>query len=87
MANPHAPIDQLFNHDMPCADPVLNLVERSVVLDRVVVLQGSFRLNAENRVEINVLERTVQVFAVLRRQTETPVIAREIGSEEAIGLR
>ena len=86
MADSHAPVNQLLNHDFLRTDPVLYLIERPVVLYRVVIPEGPLRLYAEDGIELNV-DRAVQVLFLLRRHTEAPVIDREIGSEEPVRLR
>ena len=65
MADPHAPVDQFFNHDPLCTDTVLYLIELAVELDGVVIFEGPFRLYAEHGVEVNV-GRTMQVLFLLR---------------------
>jgi len=87
MADSHAPVNQFLNHDFFRTDPVLYLIERPVVLYRVVIPEGPFRLDAQNRIEVDVFDRAVQVLFLLRRHTEAPVIDREIGSEEPVRLR
>ena len=54
MADSHTPVNQFLNHDPLRTDPVLYLIERPVILDRVVILEGPFCLYAENGIEINV---------------------------------
>ncbi len=87
MANPHGAVDQFFDDYGLCVDPVVYLVEPPVVLDRVIMLQGPFVLDAEDGSEINVVKRTMQIFGVFRRHTEAPVLDREIGNEEPVGIR
>src|SRR5208283_2572940 len=65
MADSHATVDQLFDHDPLRTDIVLYLIERPIVLDRVVILQGPFRLYTKNSIEIKV-DRAVKVLFLLR---------------------
>ena len=86
MADSHTPVDQILHHDLLRTDPVLYLIERPVVLDRVVILEGPFRLDAENGIEIDVFDRAVQVLFLFRSDTEAPVIDREVGGEESVSI-
>ena len=86
MADSHAAVDQFLNHNPLRMDPVVYLVELAVILDRVVILEGPFRLDTKNSIELNV-HRPVQVLLLLRCDSKAPVIDREIGGEESICLR
>ena len=86
MADSHAAVNQLFYGDPLRTDIVLYLVELAVELDGVVILEGPFRLYAENDIEIDVFDRAVQVLFLFRRYTEAPVIDRQIAKEEFVRL-
>ena len=86
MADPHAPVDQLLHHDPLRTDLVLYLVEHPLILDGMVILEGPFRLFAENRIEIDVFKPAVEVLFTFRRYTETFVVGRQIGGEEPVGF-
>ena len=85
MADPHAPVNQFFNHDPLCPDPVLYLIELAAKLDGMIIFEGPFRLYAENGVEVNV-GRTMQVLFLLRLYRKAFVINRQIGDEELVCL-
>jgi hypothetical protein len=64
---------------------VLYLIELAVELDGMIILEGPFRLYAENCIKINV-GRTMQVRFLLRLYRKAPVIDRQIGDEELVCL-
>ena len=84
MADSHTPVNQFLNHDPLRTDGLLYLIERPLMLYRVVILQGPFRLDTKNGTELKVFDRAVQVLFLLRRNAKAPVIDREIGSEESV---
>ena len=85
MTDFHSSVDQFLNDHRLGMDPTIYLVEFTVVLDRVVILQGSFRLDAEDHIEVNV-NRTMQVLLFLRCNTEPLVIDGEVGGEKLVGF-
>src|SRR5208283_5756688 len=85
MADPHAPVNQLFYGDPLRTNTVLYLIELAVELDGMVILEGPFRLYAENCIKINV-GRAMQVLFLLRLYRKAFVIDRQIGDHESVCL-
>ena len=81
------PSISLLDHDLLRPDSVLYLIELPLILDRVVILEGPFYLDAEDGIELDAFDRAVEVLFLLRCHTEAPVVDRQIGREEPICLR
>ena len=73
MADSHAAVDHLLDHNLLRPYPVLHLVELAVELDGMVILEGPLGLYAENRVEVSVFDRSVQILFLLWFYRKAPV--------------
>src|SRR5271157_2340786 len=85
MADLHAPVDQFLNDDPLPPNRVVYLIKRPVILDRMVILEAPFRLDAEHGIEVNG-DRAVKVFFLLGHYRKALVIDREIRDEKFIGF-
>ena len=81
---PHGAVDPLFHRDLLGPYAVIDLVELLIMLDGVVVPDGTYCSYAEDGVKSEPLGAAVEVSFFLRWYGKAPVVPGKIGDEEAV---